>query len=327
MGLDAERGDIDAGVGGEGLGNRGEQRCALGPMAGLVAVSVVAHVGGVGADIADGARALGQRFHRHQHAGDIRMLDDRRHAGAGPTGGFALRAVLGVLHGLLGGGFADGDALHADGETGIVHHGEHAGEALVLLADQPADGTGFVAILAVAIDHGAGRRAVDAELVLQRMAVEVVASADRAIVVHKVLGHEEERDAACAGGCIGKTRENEMDDVLGDLVFAPGDVDLLAEDAVGAVIAALGAGLHDAEVRAGMGLGEVHGAGPFAGDHFRQILRLQLLGAVGGDGIDGTHGERRSERKAHGAGIPHFECCDIEHMGQPLPAEIFGRRQ
>ena len=47
--------------------------------------------------------------------------------------------------------------LHADGKPGIVHHGEHAGEAPVLLADQPADRAGCSAFEPVAIDHGAGR--------------------------------------------------------------------------------------------------------------------------------------------------------------------------
>ncbi len=56
-----------------------------------------------------------------------------------------------------------------------------------------------------------------------------------------------------------------------DVVFAPGDEDLLAENAIGAVVAALGAGLQHAEVGAGMRLGQVHRAGPFAGNHLRQV--------------------------------------------------------
>ena len=43
------------------------------------------------------------------------------------------------------------------------------------LADQPGDRAGLRAEAAVAIDHGAGRRAVDAELLLQARAEDVVA--------------------------------------------------------------------------------------------------------------------------------------------------------
>jgi hypothetical protein len=121
----------------------------------------------------------------------------------------------------------------------------------------------------------------------------------------------------------GASGEDEMDDVFGHLVFAPGDEDFLAKDAIGAVIAALGAGFHHAQVRAGMGLGQVHRAGPLTGDHLGEVLCLERIRTVGGDGIDGTHGERWSKGKTHGAGIPHFQRCDIQHMGQPLPAEIF----
>ena len=68
------------------------------------------------------------------------------------------------MHGLLGRALGDADALQADREARVVHHREHAGEAAVLLADQLADRAAVVAI-----DHRAGRRAVNAELVLDRM--------------------------------------------------------------------------------------------------------------------------------------------------------------
>src|SRR5690554_2510104 len=116
------------------------------------------------------------------------MMDNRRHALVVVRRGFALATLLRIGKRLLEGSFRDGDALHADGETRIVHHGEHAGEALVLLADQPANRTRLTAFrVAVAEDHRAGRRAVDAKLVLDRGAEDVVAVAQRPLLVDEEL--------------------------------------------------------------------------------------------------------------------------------------------
>src|SRR4029077_12411249 len=93
------------------------------------------------------------------------------HAGATARAAFAR-----ILHGLLRRGLGDRYALQADREPRLVHHGEHAGHAAVLLADQE---TGRAAL--IAIHHGAGRRRMDAELVLDRMGAHVVARARRAV--------------------------------------------------------------------------------------------------------------------------------------------------
>ena len=69
---------------------------------------------------------------------------------------------------------------------------------------------------------------------------------------------------------VGQAREHEMDDVVGQVVLAIGDEDLLAEDAVGAVARPLGAGAQRAEVGARLRLGEVHRARPLAA---RRALR------------------------------------------------------
>ena len=100
----------------------------------------------------------------------------------------------------------------------------------VLLADEPARRAAVVAE-----DHGAGRRGVDAELVLDAAAAHVVARAQRAVGVDQKLRHQEQRDAARAGRRIGQARQHEMDDVVGQIVLAIGDEDLRAGDAVGAV--------------------------------------------------------------------------------------------
>jgi hypothetical protein len=88
------------------------------------------------------ARArLGQRLHRQQVALHIGvMVDDRRHA-LTLVGAPCPAALIGIGERLLERGFGNRHALHADREAGIVHHREHAGETLVFLADQPADGS------------------------------------------------------------------------------------------------------------------------------------------------------------------------------------------
>ena len=91
-------------------------------------------------------------------------------------------------------------------------------EAAVLLADEPADGAATVAV-----DHRAGRRGMDAELVLDAAAAHVVRRS-----VGQDLGDEEQRDAARSARRVGQAREDEVDDVVGQIVLAIGDVDLLA---------------------------------------------------------------------------------------------------
>ncbi|MNX69953.1 hypothetical protein D3C86_1011880 [compost metagenome] len=168
---------------------------------------------------------------------------------------------------------------------------------------------------------------MNAELVLQRMAEKVVAATRRTVFIRQEFRNEEQRDAARAGRCIRKAGENEVNDVVSRVVFAPGDENLLAEDAVGAVTIALRPGLQNPEIRTRMRLGQVHGAGPFTGNEFRQIDALEIIAAVGDDGFHRAHGQRRRQREGHGAGIPHFECSDIQHMRQVLAAELFRRGQ
>ena len=72
-------------------------------------------------------------------------------------------------------------------------------------------------------------------------------------------------------GAPADARQHEVDDVLGHVVLAVGDEDLGAEDPVAAVGLRLGARAHQREVAAGLRLGQVHRAGPFARDHARQV--------------------------------------------------------
>ena len=87
-------------------------------------------------------------------------------------------------------GGGDADALNADRHTREVHHREHGGEALVLLAHAP----GNCAVAALAVDHRAGRGAVRAEFLLDARGRDVVP-----LPVGENRRHGEHRDALGAG--------------------------------------------------------------------------------------------------------------------------------
>ena len=242
------------------------------------------------------------------------MRDDRRRSVRARA---ALAALVRIGQRLLRRALGDGDALQADREARIVHHREHAIEPAVLLADQPADRAALVAI-----DHRAGRRAVNAELVLDRVAARIVARAERAVVVDEELRHEEQRDAFRAGRRIGQPREHEVDDVVGQIVLAVGDEDLRAGDAIAAVGCPLGARAQRADIRARLRLGELHRAHPFAGDELREIFRLQRVGAVLVQRLDRAHGQHRPDAERHRGRIPHLDAGGVERVRQPLPAPV-----
>ena len=143
-----------------------------------------------------------------------------------------------VYQGLLCRALADLDALIADIDPRIVHHCEHGHQPTVFLADQLAD-----TLILVPIAHDAGGGGVDAELMLDTDAAQIVARSERSILLHVIFGHDEERDPAASFGRIGQAREHEVNDVLRQIVFAPGDVDLLALDPVFARVLAIGDGL------------------------------------------------------------------------------------
>ena len=103
-----------------------------------------------------------------------------------------------------------------------------------------------------------------------------------------------------------------------------GDEDLGAGDAVGAVALRHGAGLQEAQVRARMRLGELHGAGPLAGDHFRQIFGLQRLASLFRQRLDAGLGQQRIEPEGHIRAVPHFLTAIATSDRQALAAMLGG---
>src|SRR4051794_33198739 len=102
-------------------------------------------------------------------------------------------------------------------------------------------------------------------------------------------------------------------------MIAIGDEDLLAEDAVGALLGWLGTGTDCAEVGSGLRFGEVHGRRPLAGDEARQVTLLQGLVGVGVDRLDRTGGEQRPDREGRRARIPELLDGSLNEERQTLP--------
>ena len=110
--------------------------------------------------------------------------------------------------------------------------------------------------------------------------------AEPAVGLRHELRADEEADALHALGCAGHARQHEVHDVGGHVVLAIGDEDLRPLDAIGTVGLPLGAGAQRADVGAGLRLGELHGAHPFARHELRQISALELPAPVRRQRID-----------------------------------------
>ena len=246
------------------------------------------------------------------------MADDRagRHAPLGPDR-LALDAIARVGDRVLVRTLGDPDTLHADREAGQVHHDEHVLEAAVLLADEVTDRAALVAI-----GEHRRRARVDAELVLDRHAVDVVARAQRAVVVDQELGHDEQRYALDAFGRVGGARQHQVDDVLGVVVLAEGDEDLLAEDLVRPVALRQRLAAHRGEVGAGLRLGQVHRPGPRPGDHVRQEPGLQCIRAAELQRLDRALREQRAEVEREIRRMPHLLDRGGENLRQALAAVV-----
>ena len=155
---------------------------------------------------------------------------------------------------------------------------------------------------------------------------QIVAGTQRTIVVDQEFRHQEQRDALQSGRRIRQTGQDQMDDVFGNVVLTPGDEDLGAGDAEGAIGGARGLGADRREVGAGVRLGQVHGAGPGAFDHLRQVLLLEFVGGVVGNRLDGAAGQHRAQSEGHVGRLPHFIDRHGHRCRQPLPT-VFRRER
>ena len=125
---------------------------------------------------------LGQCAHGHEHTLNIRMTNNRN----GPRRAFyrsTLNTVTRVRHGFLSSGLAHTDALHTHGKTRSVHHDEHVFQTAIFLTDQGANRPLTDLTFAVAKQQYCCGTAMDAKLVLERSAPDIIARTERTIRV------------------------------------------------------------------------------------------------------------------------------------------------
>ena len=320
MDLYAEAGDLAADVGAPGLEQRDQQ---VGPLlrGGIAERAAVDLAGGV---VEQRPRALGQGAHPHQHPPHVGVLGDGHRGLVGRSGAGRLHALHRIGLRLLPGGLGHLHPLRADVDPRRVHHREHQLEPVVLVADQLAD-----ALVVVAVAHHAGRRGVDAQLVLDADDLEVVARAEGPVRGDVMLGHDEQGDAARSGGRAGGAGQDQVDDVVGQFVLAPGDEDLGALDPVLAGVLAFGdrggAGPQRADVAARLGLGQVHRPRPLAADQPGQVERLLRLAAVGLQRLDRADRQHRQQGEGEVGRAEVLQHAAGEGEGQALAAEGLGR--
>ena len=163
---------------------------------------------------------------------------------------------------------------------------------------------------------------MDAHLFFQANAFDpFVAGPDRAIGVGQELRHDEERDAAHAGRRAFDAGQDQVDDVLGQVVFAAADPDLLAGDAVGPIRLGNRLAAQKTEVRATLRLGQVHRAAPFGARQTGQVEGLLLVRPALGDGRIGPVRQAGVHGKRHVGRRRHLGIGQAEHTRQALAAE------
>ena len=230
-------------------------------------------VGGDRGGEADGPRRLDLGLHQHQRAAHVRMVEEPRRIGAGP-GRAALLALQRVGQRLLVGPLGDGDALHADLQPRGVHHHEHRRQAR-RWARRPARpwrprnsmtqvGEAWMPSLC-SIEPQAQRR-------WPRRASRPRSPAASA--------RGTARCRAMPGGASGR-RASTRWTMLSAMSWSPQVMKIFwpvsrqppSPSRLGRVVSA-------PRSRAGLRLGEVHRAGPLAGDQLRQVERLLARVAV-----------------------------------------------
>lgn len=123
------------------------------------------------------------------------------------------------------------------------------------------------------------------------------------------------------GGASGNSQDH-VHDVLRKLVVAAGDEDLVALEPVGAVACGFGAGADVGQRRAGMGLGQGHGAEVAALDHRLQEQALLFVAAEALDQVGRAHGQERVGRGASVGGLEVGEAGLRYQAGQLHAADF-----
>ncbi|MNF79623.1 hypothetical protein D3C84_618400 [compost metagenome] len=177
-------------------------------------------------------------------------------------------------------------ALETDMQSRRVHHHEHRGQTTVRLADQPT--------LGAVEDQRARGTALDAHLVFDTVAAQRIG-----LAVIQALGHQKQRNTTTTSGRPRQARQHQMQDVLGQVMFASGNEQLAAAQPITAVALGFGTAAQQADVAAGLGFGQAHGGQRLATDDLRQITLLDPLRRMGLEAQVSAMGDPR----VHGPGV------------------------
>jgi hypothetical protein len=210
---------------------------------------------------------MGQRLHRQQHALHVRIVNDELLMALRIP---ALASLVRVMACELQRALGHARGVQRDAEPHVIHHREHAREPRAFSPDQPGART-----FGVAHRQHASRAAPNSHLVLQRHRLHVVADR-RAILEVDDLGHEEQRQPLHARRGIRRASQHEMHDVLRQVVLAPRNVDLAAEQPPRLAVA-LGASARGRKIGSRLRLGHAHRCSPLAARQARKIAIPKLL--------------------------------------------------
>ena len=100
------------------------------------------------------------------------------------------------------------------------------------------------------------------QLVLDAVAIEIIMGAQRSIGIDQIFGNQKQRYASRSRRRIRQAGQCHMQDIVGKIMFAIGDKDLLARNPIRAIPHRFGTGAQGVEVRSGLRFGQVHRAHP-----------------------------------------------------------------
>jgi len=176
----------------------------------------------------------------------------------------------------------------------------------MLFTDQPAGRAIIV--------HDAGRISVNAHLLFEAAARSRVALSQRTILVDDKFRHNKERDAFDPFRTAFNAGQDKVNNVLGQILLTARDPDLLAGNFVRPIRLRHRLGLDQAEIGSALRFGQVHGASPFAGRHFRTILGSLFVRTTGHQGFERARSQPRIHRKCHIRRRRHFAGRHIDDV-------------
>ena len=168
---------------------------------------------------------------------------------------------------------------------------------------------------------------MNTHLVLDRATGNGITCANRAVSVDRELRHDEQRNTFGALWRVRQAGQNDVDDVIGHVVFASGDKDLGAGHFVGAISLRLSLGAQHAQVGTAMWLGQAHGASPLAGNQLGQVGVFLIIGAMFGNGVHRTMRQAWVHAPRPVGRTHHFAQHQTQRLRQALAAMVSVVRQ